>query len=455
MKDLCKQFELYGLALAAILENDDRHVKLICTPIALSNADTKKIRIVDDLRCTLRFDSENINEGMTAFAQVTQLIEKLTKRQQAGLEAQGLPFSPVALDIGQDERFNPIQKKAFALAMSLFGKQYPLPSTDEEIDRRIDRLMFVGVNTSRKNRGLEPHKDSSQITGEDLRHISMPVYTFRRNAGKAFNRQIRELEAEAKSRRDGWLQEQAELPEGFKSACSKLPGLLDKCTLSWGSFFGVDTTLKSNSPQSGLDLQLIELKKRFDGGDPAAKSEIIKIAYQKGRSQGRHSTISYPNWIFTTDDHDFSTYKSSPELQKSFPSYSFYEWDPAFREAFFRGYGETLDVPYTQSMKLPMDQVNPPFVDPCADMIRDQFEVIQGIRAARQTRDNNVGKRNISLLCNAISQDEVQQKKTFTDMTSARKAIWPGGKPKTGEHVASGEWRELASRKPTAAQRDF
>ena len=174
----------------------------------------------------------------------------------------------------------------------------------------------------------------------------------------------------------------ASSPHAFKNANEKLYQLLDQCTLKWGSFNIVDAP-QPDAPQTDLDVTLNKLKEPFLRGDQIARAQIIGLARQEGIKAG-NEVNQFPAAFGHIAP---AKYFENLSMQEKYPSYGFYNWDPAFRKAFFVGYNDTVRVPHNRLFKLPTNARNPPFSDTCANMIRDQFEIIYGERAPERVED--------------------------------------------------------------------
>lgn len=186
----------------------------------------------------------------------------------------------------------------------------------------------------------------------------------------------------------------------FFEVYQNLQKLLKECTLYEGSFHpAVDLFTENpvdldaqNFKPNNQDEKILELKHRIDHGDTNAHFELIELAKEIGRESGNRQTNNPDILVYSTPPRG---YAQSLELQKTMPRFSFFHWDRAYWEAFHQGFDETYTGPYNSRPKLPLDPRMPPFTDPCAWRIRDQFEIVQGTRAEDGFQDRTKWKNQI------------------------------------------------------------
>jgi hypothetical protein len=98
-------------------------------------------------------------------------------------------------------------------------------------------------------------------------------------------------------------------------------------------------------------------------------------------------------------------YASDQNLQEQLPRFGFYHWDVAFHDAFQEAYSQTHWRKGYLSVKLPLDPLNPFFTDVAADMIRSQFQIVEGQRTPEEYEDhNNLLQKVITPISNVVSQ---------------------------------------------------
>ena len=180
--------------------------------------------------------------------------------------------------------------------------------------------------------------------------------------------------------------------------------------------------------QNALDKRLIDLKKSFDDGDKDAYVELTQLA----RKQGSETAILWQKNNLL--ENGFAIPRPWPEnadndqeLREKYPRFSFYDWDPAFRRAFFDGYNEIARqyIPYNRTLKLPLDPKSPFFTDPCAWMVRDQLEIAEGKREPylfEDERDENgrIWRKEISNYLSGIAKKNEKN----SGITGDDKGVW-------------------------------
>ena len=174
-----------------------------------------------------------------------------------------------------------------------------------------------------------------------------------------------------------------------------MPKLLKQCSLKWGSYTNPGANRRAEDlEQTDVDKKIIRLKARLDKGlgDFSAHYALKNLAKEEGQKFGLLAT-QYPR---TFSYMAPPGYRDSPELQKRCPRFSFFQWDEAYKKAFYDGFKEIYEAPHSRRIKLPLDKPSPFFTDPCADMIRDQFQIIQGIRSEDGVFDDRTWREKLS-----------------------------------------------------------
>lgn len=192
----------------------------------------------------------------------------------------------------------------------------------------------------------------------------------------------------------------------YLHSCRRLRDLLGKCHLQLGSYtIGEDEVadIIEDAAQSMELLVYQHIKNEYPHA--AAPYEYMKeLAYKRGRKYGQMVT-EVPE---TFSEAPLQILKKDPKLKEKYPIYYFYDWDEDFRKEFKRGFHETYIGPHNRNFKLACDTRNPPFSDPCADRIRDQFEIVNG----RRSEDGVIDDANERLMIMGMLERviEVQQR---------------------------------------------
>ena len=321
--------KLYGIATSLVPKKDDSDPNIIavtCTPIAVDDGNQEVFEELDEPPSyRAEFDMTNTQQVMDEFVRFVDTLDHVVGLQRKACDAAHIGYRPVVLHPGEDSRhpmnLNTLHVQLFGGAISAVGD-------------------FVGSWKSRAQT---------------------------RKARKARTRYLEE--------------HQETLPDQFMVAYQKLPDLLSASTLEWGSHSIIDD--KKNWEVGKLqkthwDIELSHLKRQLDKGDRAhaAHDRIKEIAHTLGEHEGKRATKDPSVFQLRVP----KGYLQSEEAQKQFPKYSFFQWDKEYEQAFHDGFNNAYQGLHSKRFKLYLDQSNPPFTDPCADMIRDQLQIAKGIR---------------------------------------------------------------------------
>ena len=361
------QLSLYGMALAVVPERDNpSRLKIICSPISVENQSRNEVNVLEDLAFKISVDQNNIPEVMQAFVRISNTLEILVRRQHESLEAHGLSYRPVALEWGQDSR-SPVDLDVQKLACVLFGRPVRDVSTPDQINASIAKAMA-------KERGkISPRAG----------------YWKARLALENYNKALGSVIETGKAKRQHYFTQNPSLPPDFSDACEKLPKLLDQCTLKWGNFNpGVFPT---NEEPTDFDHKISYLMDEWRNGNVDAFQKLQEEAFQLGLREGE-AMSAQPNAF---GNHGGPN-KHDPEFIRKHAGYYFYQLDEAFEAKFRAGFDETFTSNYTRRIKFPLDVDRPPFVDPCAAMLVDQFQIIDGTRDAENIRDSSDWRERIA-----------------------------------------------------------
>lgn len=355
--------KLYGLAVSCVPKrNTPSTMQLTCTPIYVASDNPKKFEIVDRLEpkdkdgnpTKIEFDLTNTREVMSCFVQLVDMLEELVKLQTESCNKAKVPYQAVPLHLGEDGR-NPTNLNA--LYMQLFGERiFPFRS-DEEIQK--EATDYIQSHDTSNDPALIKHKVNARVA---LRMAENETF-------EPHIEQVREA-------RKKYLESVAQQPPEFINAYKKLARLMEQCTLKEGSFnfSGKLPHIRDFTPtEEDQDLMMAKSALRDPEVALVAHDLIKTIAIILGRSWGENVTRS-PRVFGASLPEGYS------ERADEFPSYSFFKWDPEYRDAFERGFAETYQGPHTRNFKLFGDAPNPPFSDIAADRIRDQHQVREGRR---------------------------------------------------------------------------
>ncbi len=317
-----EKMKLYGVAVAVVPKQDNPNsYNVICTPIAMDQANQRNFHILENLKYKADFDSMDLASTAEAFAKMVQMINAVTKMQEKSCKAAGVEYRPTALVIGEHSQ----QKvKLDGIYTLLFGEKNP--------------IQFSWIKEDRK-----------QTVDEDY-HVRRSV-------------------------RDAYLAKNA-IPYTFKEACKKVHSLVKKCAFRMGGFVppsNLDDP-ELNTPNK-LDAELKRLKPLFEQGDTDACNRLIQIAAEEGKKFAEKAWMG--NALYLSKPRNYAT---DPKLQEQLPRFGFYHWDETFSYAFHEAYAQHHWDRGHISVKLPLDSVNPFFTDVVADGIRTQFEIVEGKR---------------------------------------------------------------------------
>ncbi len=405
---LNSNIKLYGIALAAVTNRKDPSVmNVICTPVSVTDKKRREFKCEEGaFKCSI--DLANPAEMLRTFIKTVDLIESVVALQEASLKAHKLPYRRVALDIGEDGR-KPVHPNFLFTAIfdaKLASRTVPLKERwdtyRQNARKNVDTLQkFFRAETSGLwARGVSEVK--SIYIGHYAAFMNQVHGKMGERLGEFFVKKMHEV-------RLSYLFNNREQGATFIRACEKLARLIeDKCTLKWGSY-----NTKPNPEIDGrmekLTVRLRELKAPFYAGDPEARAEMMRLAKEEGvASAGDVNKNSNIFAILMTPPG----YWQDPAMQEKEPIYCFYNWDPAFKDAFYEGYYGALDIPRFRHVKLPTDPPNAPFSDPCADMICEQFEIIEGSRRPKRVADakhwrkaiGEAARKNVELLHDAYER---------------------------------------------------
>lgn len=380
-----RKLKLFGAAIAA-MPDEARNITLICTPIAVPFAQPDKIEVLDELKFRSKFKPAAPDEVSGVLDHLATVMTKLTGGQRHMLESRGLQYRPVALTIGEDSR-NPM----------------------------LDRGYNEGF--------LRMFYDDSDIIKRN------PTYGEPKKWNVPNDRDIAE-----RNHIYGGTE---------KWNVPRLIAALEDCSLSWGSY-SQDIRPHMHTPDA-LDRRVGKLLKRFEGGSGSAGAKLRTIAHRMGESVAMQN--NFGGHIF---QHSIpSGFEDDPAVQKRFPSLTFYHRVPGGVDAFRQGYQRTLATEFTESFKMPLDPHSPPFVNPCADRIRDQIQIVLGRRREGAYKDESRDREALLLPMGMVTNQPGFPLPAYTDMASARKGIWPTGGSKRAdilrERAQERHWSDRAS----------
>ena len=377
---------LYGVAIAILPKKETPHIlDVICTSITVNDTNLETFKILEGGEYTYKTEcnSTDVADSMLCFARAVNTIEKVVGLQKASIDAYNLeghnvPYRPVALEVGEDSR-NPVNID-FSY-MLLFDERFSPHRTNEDI--RDSYFKGFLINGEKFETLLDEEKNSVAMNNPFfISHLKEKAD--KRNVAEGAIKHAQPIRA-------NYLSEYKDFPCEFAMACQRLPKLLRQCTFYRGNFtlYG-DYSAKSKALRpNAIDAELIHLKPSFDSGDLDAFNRIKKIAQDAGveigksRNAEKYFAVAAP-----------IGYAKNKRMQKRMPRYSFYHWhDPndkerfPFKEAFHDGFKKTYKGRYTIKFKFPLDPPSPPFTNPVALMIQDQFQILRGTREPNNIRE--------------------------------------------------------------------
>jgi len=326
-----------------------------CTPISVDRYNRDDFETLDDLKIITAFDSTNTKQVMDCFVRLVNLLEHIVVLQEDSLNRHGLPYRPVCLTLGQDSG-NPTNINV--IYTQLFGERFSGPETYDAL-----RESAVQDWLTRFPRFKE-HQVRLVIEEKYLDRI---LETNERKEVKI--RQAQKL-------RNAFLARFGIIPKDFVASCHKLTDLLDKCSLRTGYFRNDNYLTMKFVKQDALDAKVIKLRQRFNGGDALAYYGLRDLAEEAGQDFGKAVTLDPSLFCLAAP----AEYKRDPKLQVTFPRWAFLHDYPDFVRAFHDGFKDTYRGPYPRLPKMPLDSPRPFFTDPLSDLIRGQFEILEGFR---------------------------------------------------------------------------
>ena len=126
-------------------------------------------------------------------------------------------------------------------------------------------------------------------------------------------------------------------------------------------------------------------------GNKKAEARVLKLAYEQGAKEGQESSAGVFKIAALVKD-----FAKDPAIRNAFPSNEFMHWSNTAREAYLKGFYSTFKSSYTRRLRLPLDEPNPPFVDPCSDRSRDHRKVVYGLRKPQDVLDNTYWRGNLA-----------------------------------------------------------
>jgi len=363
--------KFYGIALAAVPRKDNPDIiDVICNSIAVSHNDRDHIEILKEpLSFKTSFDSRKTGGVMSCFTRIVSTIDEVVKLQHKSCK-DCQHYWPVALEFGEDNR-KPMNNYHWAsphnlLTMQLFGKRLKEPLTNTELAKQLIMQSFGSEFTN------APFEDSAVLMERAAKKVALDDIL------KAFmeNTDQEDKIAYARRAREDFLKKNTDCLNEFYHACSRLPVLLNNCSLVWSSYGAAGP---DNPVDSELAEQLRQIKKTFKDGKPGA-SMLITLTELARRVGETHATLN--------DNHEGGGafewsaprgYRENPQMREQYPNYGFVDWDPAIRTAFYEGYYRTKKGTRNATFNLPLDPHMPPFVTPCADMVRDMLDAANGL----------------------------------------------------------------------------
>lgn len=372
--------KLYGIAIAIVPDKQNPQVmSVVCNPLSVSSENQEGFEVLNDLKFKMNFDSTKPKEFIDCFIKTVGVIDDVVQLQKQSCSQNGVEYRPVALRVGQDSR-NPVNVNA--LYMRFFGERFSPPKTDQEIEELVFEANLAKRekhNNFRKNREIHNQLSPEMQEIYKQRYISkhaprvLEYYKKLENDVSLSEIAFRKFQGDSQS-----------ISANFIEAKKKFAELLKQCVLAPGSYspgareYPKDFDIKNLEPDE-LDLEISTLQKSLDENpsnfDPHYK--LIEIAREIGKSHGREVTDEIHSFWHVAPPG----YANDREAQERCPQYSFFQWDTAYEKAFYEGFNKTYMGPHTRRLKLPMSASNPPFTDPTADMVRDQFEIIRGRRS--------------------------------------------------------------------------
>lgn len=322
----------YGVTFAVIPKKDNPDsYSVICTPIVMDQADQSRFHVLEDLKYTQDFNSLDMKSTVQAFIKMVNTIDSVISLQERSCKEACIDYAPIALKIGQHSQHQVQQDGIYTL---LFGKV--LESRNSFVDN-----------------------DKQKATQQEIDKYQ-PI-------------------------REAYLAKNKKMPFLFKEASKKLPAMIKKCVFFLGNY---KPNSKADDPAlltpNALDEELNILKPLFEQGDADAFKRIKEIAAEMGEKHYKMSRFMPLLSMPAPRD-----YASNPELQEKLPRFSFFYWDPAFKDAFMEAYSKGHWRNGYHSLKLPLDPPHPFFTDPLADMIRTQFQIIEGKRDPQHVWHHN------------------------------------------------------------------
>ncbi len=390
--------KLYGMPVAILPRKDSpEDFNVICNPIAVSRNSKEKFELLGDLASTRTFNFNDVPSIIDCFVNIVRTLKSVVKLQEESFDEANkknrikIPYRPVAIEIGQATN-TPISLNA--LSIILFGENFFIPQTDEELRKELPDIV-----------------EDFLVNMRGTKYETMPRADLDRFAYNQLSRRNKKFDEDAeraKALRTEFLEKQ-QYPDEFFAACWELSRLIKKCVLDRGSYteYGDEKKKVEDTKASLLDKYLRSLKSglrydREEGLSFDCHYELIDEAKEIGRQWGTIITRT-PDIFFLMGPEGL---RNDKDAQDKLASYSFFHWHEAYKKAFNEGFQETYLGTHNKIMKLPLDPDMPPFSTTVHFAILDQIDVINGRRDAEHGIKDEPGPRRkiIELTTNVLTK---------------------------------------------------
>ena len=298
----------------------------------------------------------------TAAVDIINAIEWVVTKHKESCASYGLPYSNAAIEIGEDSRKNLNLAAIMAVLFDdteifdgIIQGQY-----EKLMDERLEDLCLFGIGTYEK------------ATDGSVEDVMAPII-------------------EANLFKLLYLDANGGYPAEYIAAIKKLPELLEKCTVRFGSYSKPRTIALKNAPQNDVDRLLIPLKQSFMEGSESAARQVHAIAESEGRKWGKIFSES-TGFAYRAHIQDFNTDQA---VRNAHLSYEVMHWSITTREAYEKGFYSTYKGRFNKRAVLPLDPNMAAFVTPAANMGADSIEEARSLRTHEQTRDDTAWRKKL------------------------------------------------------------
>ena len=364
----------YGLAVALIpskAKEDPDILEAVVNASVMHANKLGKMEYIPELSYKKKYDFSNVSQIADFVLEAAKSIIAVHKLQQTKSGQQEFGVRPFSLVFGEAATSPFNYNMLFAL---LLGRRMKPAATDDELKEEIK----AGF---KEDTGLdfEVTKGADAEKYEEIKDIIIrQVVCWHERVDKGCEKALElhpQLLEELASRD---VAEIREMCKGFIDALNGACLRMGRYTVK-----GDNKQLEDNYRvvQSVDDLMLIDLKPEIYAGNEDAFLELCDYAVKQAESFARK--INFNENAFGFHSPWGSGPKNyTPERQELYPSFGAYvDWHPYIRKTWQQAFNKVMNLPYSSlEMKFPQDQGQPYFSVGNQQVMRDQLEVLMGVK---------------------------------------------------------------------------